>query len=697
MEGLELYINENYIELSEDSRIGITFVSNEIGSVQNKRANFTNQFKVPKTGANLIALGYPNEINSQSTLPYTKLDCRVVQDGVEIITNGYAIINDSDEFISLTAYSGNADFFEAIKGLKLTDIDLSAYNHTWNLANIADNIDNQTNEECYVYGLVAYGESLPSGASVRTKYLPPCIRATILLEKIVSNSGFNISGAIYDDSESILHKMVLPYSRNEGQQEAAIYTQQLFSVGLLAAGATVNIPTFSSLFTYYPYGIGGNIPFDDEGTPFFDNGGLHLGGKYVAALDMFQVFTATASIDVMVNIPAAASYATGSISLAVQIVSKNAVTGVTSIIASNVFTTYTIPIVAPTTYNVSVTSASSLVNTGDVISVNIKVVSEIAYQDISYQTVAADGDMDITVNDTCTFLNSTDGNIVYGEALIISALLPDMLQSDFIKNILQMTCGQIQTNSYNSTIYLSSFQEVAENVTIKDWSEKYNDVTDKIKFHSSYSQNNYLKYKSDSSNEVTPGVPNEIGNGVIIINDEALTKDATIIQLQFAGTPSTPTERHIGSSVYKVLPLVNKVDPTTFSFTLKTEPRILLYERETYASDVRYLGDVVVDGFPNDEFITTNYTTWFIDTVTDREFQLGFNNNLIQTYFQTLIGMLTNYKEVEVEIDLTVADLNNYFDHSIPVYIEKYQEKFYVSSVNNFQKGKLTKCNLIRL
>ena len=44
--------------------------------------------------------------------------------------------------------------------------------------------------------------------------------------------------------------------------------------------------------------------------------------------------------------------------------------------------------------------------------------------------------MDVTVNDTCTFLNSTDGNIVYGEQIIVSALLPDMLQSDFIKAIL---------------------------------------------------------------------------------------------------------------------------------------------------------------------------------------------------------------------------------------------------------------------
>ena len=95
MEGFELYLNEKYIELSEESRIGLTLIANDIGSVQNKRANFSNQFKVPKTGNNLINLGYPNDLNGQSDLPYTKLSCRAVQDGVEIITNGYAIINDN--------------------------------------------------------------------------------------------------------------------------------------------------------------------------------------------------------------------------------------------------------------------------------------------------------------------------------------------------------------------------------------------------------------------------------------------------------------------------------------------------------------------------------------------------------------------------------------------------------------------------
>ncbi len=693
---LQLYINEKYIELSDESKIGLTFIANDIGSIQNKRANFSNQFKIPKTGNNIEALGYPNILNAQSNLPYEKLSCRLVQDGIEIITNGYGIINDADEFISLTVYNGNIDFFEKIKGRKLTDIDLSDYNHTWNLANIIDNIDNQTNEDCYVYGLIAYGEGLPSAGRVEVKYLLPSIRAKILIEKIFSDAAFTVT--INDSVQSLIDKMILPYARNEGQQETTFYTQQLFSVGLLGSSQTYVLPTsYYPEATFYPYGIGGRIPFDDESTPFFDNGGLHSGGQYVASSDMFQTFTANASIDTLAYLSAGTDSASGYITLEVQIISKNNVSGVSSIIASNTFTTYSIPIVTPATLNVSVTSSSVIVKAGDIISVNIKITQSILFFDSVTGLPGGNGTIDFTVNDTCTFSNSTDGSIIYGETLVMSTMLPDMLQSDFIKNILQMTCSQIQTNNYNNEITITSFQDVSESLEVKDWSEKVNDVTDQIKFHCPYAQNNYLKYKSDVSNEVTPGTPNNIGDGVIIVNDATLPTDATMVQLMFAGTVNTAIERRIGSSVYKLLPFINKVDPSTFTFTLKTEPRILLYERETYSNPVRYLGDTSIDPYPYDFLLSANYSTWFIDTVNDRQFQLGFNNNLVQTYFQTLINMLFKYKEVEVEVNLTSSDLNNFFNHSIPVYIEKYQEKFYVNSVNNYQSGKLTKATLIRL
>ena len=694
MEGIELYLNGKFIELSDQSKIGITFIANDIGDVQNKRANFTNQFKIPRTGNNIEALGFPNSVNTNSDIPYLKASCRLLQDGVELISNGYAIVNDAAENISVTVYSGNADFFELIKGKKLTDLDFSEYNHTWNLANIIDNIDNNTNEDGYVYGLIAYGENMPSGGKLLTKYLLPAIKCKRILEKIVEATGFNISGSLYEDATSILPKLILPYSRNELQQDLTDLDLQLFDVGLSAASPVVNIPTGDNPQPYYPYGIGGNIPFDDEAFPFFDNGGLHLNGKYVAASSMFQTFVTTVNLDVEVIGPGGYNSIQGYNRITVYIYKKNAA-NIVQVIGSGYYDDYAITGTL-TTYTVTVTSANTIVNDGDIIFVNVAFSQGVTFFDVGGLPMGA-GTVNINVGSGCTFNNTIDGNLVYGENLTISSLLPDMLQSDFIKAILNITGSNIQTDAANSTIYISTFQSISESIVIKDWSDKINDQIDLIKFHSSYAQNNYLKYKADASNEVTKGVPNEIGNGLFVILDESLQLEKTIIQLPFAGTVTTPTARKITSGLEVKMPFINKVDPSTYTFSLDTEPRILLYEQENYSPAVRYLGDLTIDPFPSEFTLTKTYTTWFIDSVNDRDFQLGFNNNLIEKYFETLIQMLTNYKEVECEINLTANDLNNYFDHSIPVYISKYQSKFYISSINNYQKGKPTKCNLIRL
>ena len=54
----ELYINGNYIELGEASKIGVTFQVNDIANLANRQGTFSNEFKVPKTKNNQIALEF---------------------------------------------------------------------------------------------------------------------------------------------------------------------------------------------------------------------------------------------------------------------------------------------------------------------------------------------------------------------------------------------------------------------------------------------------------------------------------------------------------------------------------------------------------------------------------------------------------------------------------------------------------------
>jgi len=58
--------------------------------------------------------------------------------------------------------------------------------------------------------------------------------------------------------------------------------------------------------------------------------------------------------------------------------------------------------------------------------------------------------------------------------------------------------------------------------------------------------------------------------------------------------------------------------------------------------------------------------------------------------------MLKNAKMTEDNFYLTPEDVEQ-FDPTIPVYINRYGAFFYVNKIQNFELGKLTTCQLIRL
>lgn len=675
---LELYINNTFVELSDKSRIGLTLQANDIGDIQNKRANFTNQFKVPKTNSNNFLFGFCGNVSSQTNMPYQKATAKIIQDGIELVQNGYAIIDEAAENFSITVYSGNADLFELIKDKKLTELDLSAYDHVWNKTNAYANINSGTNEAGYVYALVDYGR-MGSG-NMRLNYTPPSIRVNKIIQLIIEGAGFNIAGGIYTDSDSILHSMILPYSRNEYNVDQATLDANLFSVGKLT-DENVTLPTN----TTGKITTAAHVTFDDETGAYFDTGGLQSDGTYFVGLSCFQTISVELQIDNTLNLPTGAATHSGS-TIAIVTIEKVAASGITSVLK-----TETYYLSATNTINIATDNVH--LNYGDLIRVTVIGKTDLLFFDGSGFEVDDEGTIDFVITDASFWSNSLDNNIIYGNTLIMSSLLPDMTQANFLKSILQFVGGQIQTNSADSTVYLEFFEKLKDNrPSKKDWSLKFTSGVDAVKFRAPYGQTNYLKYKKDESNLVDP----EIGNGSFQIADNTLDLEKNVVQSLFAGTETGPVKDIGNINIYP--PYVNKVDATTFMFTNKTEPRILLYEATTFADTIHYIGTSAVDGFGTDTFdLNKGFSAWFIDANNVRDFHLGFNNSLIADYYQTLINMLQQYKSVSAEIMLTTNDIGNYFDHLIPIYCDKHAADFYCYLIENYQKGKLTKCNLIRL
>src|SRR5476651_1090256 len=152
MDQLQLYINDQLTDLSDDNPIALTFQINNLADVKNQQGNTSNQFKLPLTQRNRQLLGFPDDLAFTTILPYRKYQAKIIQDGLEIIPYGIAELNNIEQdMANITILSGNVDFFDAIDGniydmgdsaSQWSDYGLSMvwkpYDHVWNIDNVAN-------------------------------------------------------------------------------------------------------------------------------------------------------------------------------------------------------------------------------------------------------------------------------------------------------------------------------------------------------------------------------------------------------------------------------------------------------------------------------------------------------------------------------------------------------------------------------
>ena len=112
---------------------------NDIAQTQDRNSDFTAQFKIRKTRAMRDLFELSGEIGATTEFPYRRQPCRVIQDNIEIITNGILFLDRvTDQYYTVSIMSGNYSFFNQIAGLKISDLSLPTANHTWDASFMAD-------------------------------------------------------------------------------------------------------------------------------------------------------------------------------------------------------------------------------------------------------------------------------------------------------------------------------------------------------------------------------------------------------------------------------------------------------------------------------------------------------------------------------------------------------------------------------
>jgi hypothetical protein len=211
MNHLQIFINDQLVDLADDSPIALTFQINNLAEVKNQQGNTSNQFKLPLTQHNRGILGFPDDVAFCSDAPYKKYQAKLVQDGLEIIPYGVAELNGVDNnTASITILSGNVDFFDAIDG-KLYDMGktFKSYEHKWTVDNVAAS---QTKTSGWIYPVIDYGNLPAHPNEINVSSLRPGFFIKTAIDEIVKNTGYRATGSLLSDP--LYTKLIAQFSNS---------------------------------------------------------------------------------------------------------------------------------------------------------------------------------------------------------------------------------------------------------------------------------------------------------------------------------------------------------------------------------------------------------------------------------------------------------------------------------------------------
>jgi hypothetical protein len=666
MNQLQLYINDQLADLSDDSPIALTFQINNLAEVKNQQGNTSNQFKLPLTQHNRRILGFPDDVALCSDAPYKKYPAKLAQDGLEIIPYGVAELNGIDnDTASLTVLSGNVDFFDAIDG-KLYDMGktFKSYEHKWTVENVAAS---QSRTSGWIYPVIDYG-NLPSHPNaINVNFLRPGFFIKTAIDGIVKATGYKASGSLLDDP--LYPKLIAQFSN--GTFEHGTDYQN--------AEVTQN-PHACTVKTHADQNFGDNNAYVGR-VAFYNQAddSNHLWQNST------QYYRAPASISASVTLEFSVEI-TGDLSKNKQGEHFGIVLRLKKHSSGDLLASTTVDL-SSNTQRVSGNYYKRVAN-------NIK---------LSYDADLAPGEgvyLEYHVNhnkhgvitikkDSSLTITTRRQKVLYGHDVQCERIFPDISAKDLLKDTLQRFGIICQTDNAKRTVSFNSFRDIVNNIPLaKNWSGKCLDQGKAISFQlGGYAQENKLRYKEDDA-----VLPAGFADGVIKVADATLPASADLFESQFAPTLNVP---YLNTSVAQI----KMIDADSSDFSTGVTPRILI-DRKLPLEGGKTI--TFTDGLGNNKVVNDYISIPYFYNPTAPKLTEDYGyaslkfDDLRKRYYPELEKILKHTKKLVRYFLLSPHDILE-LDLMIPVYLEQDSAYYYINKIDAWRKGQATKVELVKL
>ena len=472
---IKLYLGDILCDLDDDELVPINKQVNDIAEMQDRQSDYTTQFKIRKTRIMRSLFELSGEVGIDTTFPYKKQPCKLIQENIEMITAGIMILDRvDDQYYYVSILSGNQNFFKLIGNLKLVDLLLPSTNHDWTIADIAAS-HAASPETDWLYplcepsddsGIAVPPDVVGNIVNMYGGYIWPFIRVSTIWNEIFVNAGFRCTGDILTNDTFL--RLFMPITN---LKITKIYTDKYLYSSFRRGYMPISMISI--------FGVGGT------GMNNLINGDYDFAtGHYIAP------FTVAAP---------------GYYKLQVNV-------------------TFLTP--TPTIY---------LYKNGAWVKNFTMTWSDgtNATYEIEYEPVAATDNLSIwgTANTyysvSTAIIEINDAKMAYGSPIVPHLFLPAISQTDFIKIICNMFGLIPDVTSRDHKIHFWNYSDLYKNIPIaRDWSAYLSEKDDKPEFKfGDYAQNNYLKYKDSED------VFKDQGKGIMQVEDETLKAETNIVNV----------------------------------------------------------------------------------------------------------------------------------------------------------------------
>lgn len=633
----KLYLDYTLCDLDDDEPVPINKQVNDISEMQDRQSDFTAQFRIRKTRLMKELYELSGEVGISTLFPYRRKTARLVQDGIEIITNGNMILDKvDDQYYYVAVYSGNISFFGSISEQKITDLTLASTNHYWDSQRIAGS---HIFDRDYCYPLMEPSNDAgmtpapPNTADYIQLYggwIWPFIKVKAIWDEIFANAGYTAEGDILTDGKFL--SLFMPI-------------------------ANLDVPYIDKTKYLYSLLCQCNHLFDDNPEALNCSIGtvtLYVGDGLFAGIGMFRVVYG------------------GTYTFRVRCVAYEGNYGLT----------------VPEYCYLYIGGVQVQVSTGDV-------RNYYTLWDRTYTFTQA-----CLAGESVTFWVSYCGlrsyylQVVSVEDLILGYNnyvyshyhLPDLTQTDFIKTICNLFGLIPETNNRDRKVRFWNYQELYDNIPIaRDWSAYLSEREDESEFRfGDYAQKNYMRYAESED------VVKDTGIGMMEIDDENLKAEKDVVELDV----STCDEVLIYDETVPASRInFNDYDTEAGTYTKNKsiDPRIVLIERLPVSPPSANVFELRETEAP-----IPIGTGWY--SITDPKYaksqEISFT--ALSEYYNPFKRMLDKANLRRCKFSLPAYEVAG-FKHNVPIYVRQYKAYFYVNKISNYVPGMLCTIEMIKL